>query len=69
LKHFGKERSARRGERGREKEEKRLQQPRENTEYDHASVSFKFPWISPIELNKVFFLPVLFTTLSSLIMK
>ena len=47
----GEERGGERG--GREKEEKRLQQPRENTEYAHASVSFKFPWISPIELNKM----------------
>ncbi len=46
----GEERGGERG--GREKEDKRLQQPRENTEYAHASVSFKFPWVSPIELNK-----------------
>ena len=38
-------------ERERERE-KRPQQPRFNTEYAHASVSFKFPWVSPIELNK-----------------
>ncbi len=39
-------------ERGRVGERKRLQHPCLNTQYTHASVSFKFPWVSPFELNK-----------------
>ncbi len=35
---------------GRERE-KSLQHPRLNTQYTHASVSFKFPWVGPFELN------------------
>jgi hypothetical protein len=67
LKHFGKERSARRGvgerrERGvgeREKEEKRLQQSREILSMEKYQIS-NIHGIHPFQLNKIFLLTMPF---------
>jgi hypothetical protein len=55
LKHFGKERSARREKRegsGRERERrKEAATVSWNTEYGHGSISFKYPWDSPLPVE------------------